>query len=99
MVFSFKWTKSLRVQAKIRSRHAKAWAGLERISDNEAALTFDDPQEAITPGQGCVFYDGDRVLGGGWIASNSSLRSSVPSKAEAISTHEIASSPSRGSSQ
>jgi len=62
-------TKSLRVQAKIRSRHAKAWAELERISENEARLTFDEPQEAITPGQGCVFYDGDRVLGGGWIAS------------------------------
>ena len=61
---------ALRVQAKIRSRHAKAWATLERNSEHEALLSFDEPQEAVTPGQGCVFYDGSRVLGGGWIASN-----------------------------
>ena len=60
--------KSLRVQAKIRSRHTKAWAVLERISDEDALVTFDDPQDAITPGQACVFYEGKHVLGGGWIA-------------------------------
>lgn len=59
--------KSMRVQAKIRSRHQKAWAYLEWCSDNEAVVTFDEPQEAVTPGQACVFYDGVRVLGGGWI--------------------------------
>jgi tRNA-uridine 2-sulfurtransferase len=26
-----------------------------------------EPQAAIAPGQACVFYDGDRMLGGGWI--------------------------------
>ena len=60
---------SLRVQAKIRSRHTKSWAVLQRFSESEVLLTFDDPQEAITPGQACVFYEGERVLGGGWIAS------------------------------
>lgn len=63
----------LRVRAKIRSRHEKAWALLERVSSDEVKVIFDEPQEAITPGQACVFYDGDRVLGGGWIA-----RSQVP---------------------
>lgn len=62
-------TRTLRVQAKIRSHHTKAWAVLERVSSEEGSLLFDDPQEAITPGQACVFYDGDRVLGGGWISS------------------------------
>src|SRR3989338_8237455 len=61
---------SMRVQAKVRSRHQKAWAVLERRSDQEAVLTFDEPQEAITPGQACVFYDGERVLGGGWIGNH-----------------------------
>ena len=32
-----------------------------------ASVTFDTPQLAITPGQAVVFYDGDVVVGGGWI--------------------------------
>ena len=41
---------------------------VEQTGDDEVMLTFDEPQRAITPGQALVFYDGDVVVGGGWIA-------------------------------
>jgi tRNA-specific 2-thiouridylase len=34
----------------------------------EVEIEFDVPQRAVTPGQSAVFYDGDEVVGGGWIA-------------------------------
>jgi tRNA-specific 2-thiouridylase len=37
-------------------------------SDDELLATFDEPARAVTPGQAAVFYDGDEVVGGGWIA-------------------------------
>jgi tRNA-uridine 2-sulfurtransferase len=57
----------MRVSAKIRHRHEAAPAVLEKIAADEVLLTFDQPQRAITPGQAAVFYDGDIVIGGGWI--------------------------------
>jgi tRNA-specific 2-thiouridylase len=32
-----------------------------------AEVALDTPEEGVAPGQACVFYEGDRVLGGGWI--------------------------------
>lgn len=55
------------VEAKIRYNHPKAKARVEVVSDDEVLVTFDEPQFAITPGQAVVFYEGDVVLGGGWI--------------------------------
>jgi tRNA-uridine 2-sulfurtransferase len=55
-----------RAQVKIRNRHGAAGATLHPV-DDRVEVTFDEPQRAITPGQGAVFYDGDLVLGGGWI--------------------------------
>jgi tRNA-specific 2-thiouridylase len=57
----------MRVQIKIRHRHEPAWATLRMASAEEAVATFDEPQRAVTPGQAAVFYDGDEVVGGGWI--------------------------------
>jgi tRNA-uridine 2-sulfurtransferase len=57
-------------QAQIRYRHRAAPGSLEVISHDEVRFTFDEPQWAITPGQALVCYDGERVLGGGWIKRN-----------------------------
>ena len=38
-----------------------------RTAEEEVLATFDEPQRAVTPGQSAVFYDGDEVVGGGWI--------------------------------
>jgi tRNA-specific 2-thiouridylase len=60
-------TAPMRVQIKIRHRHEPAWATLEPSNPDEVVATFDDPQRAVTPGQSAVFYNGDEVVGGGWI--------------------------------
>jgi len=58
----------MRVSVKIRHRHEAAAAVIGKMGDDEIRVTFDDPQRAITPGQAAVFYDGDVVVGGGWIS-------------------------------
>ena len=52
---------------QIRHRHAEAPATITPIDGERARVEFDSPQSAITPGQAVVFYEGDVVLGGGWI--------------------------------
>ncbi len=61
-------TAPIRVHIKIRHRHEPAPATLEVTGGRGRAL-FDEPQRAITPGQAAVFYDGEDVVGGGWIAA------------------------------
>ena len=54
-------------QVKIRYNHPGSEAGLSPRGEGELEVKFKSPQKAITPGQAAVFYDGDTVLGGGWI--------------------------------
>ena len=56
-----------RVTAQIRYRHREAAASLAPLPDDRVCVTFDDPQTAVAPGQAVVFYDGEAVVGGGWI--------------------------------
>jgi tRNA-specific 2-thiouridylase len=56
-----------RVTARIRHRHADAPATVSPLPNQRAAVTFDEPQSAVAPGQAVVFYDHETVLGGGWI--------------------------------
>jgi tRNA-specific 2-thiouridylase len=56
-----------RATAQIRYRHRDASASIEPLDGNRVRVTFDQPQTAVAPGQAVVMYDGDRVVGGGWI--------------------------------
>jgi len=58
---------SFEAMVKIRYNHKKAGAFLKETKDGKIEIQFKDKQEAITPGQAAVFYDGDYVMGGGWI--------------------------------
>jgi tRNA-specific 2-thiouridylase len=53
---------------KVRSTRPPVSARVTPLSNNRADVELLAPEESVAPGQGCVFYDGSRVLGGGWIA-------------------------------
>ncbi|AIK96821.1 thiouridylase [Candidatus Paracaedibacter acanthamoebae] len=53
---------------KIRSTHPGILATVRRLRTDEAVVEFAEPEYGVSAGQACVFYEGTRVLGGGWIA-------------------------------
>jgi tRNA-specific 2-thiouridylase len=59
--------QNLRAAVKIRSARPAAPAMVSLGANGTASILLDAPEEAVAPGQACVFYDGERVLGGGWI--------------------------------
>ena len=59
----------IQARVRIRNRHEPAEAEITPLADTTARISFHEPQRAITPGQAAVFYSGEQVLGGGWIAS------------------------------
>ncbi len=61
------------VTAKIRYRSPEESASVEMLSDGVAKVKFEQPVRACTPGQAIVFYNGDEVLGGGFIELESPL--------------------------
>lgn len=63
----------LRVTVKIRYAHPGTEATVEALPGGRARVRLDIPQRAVTPGQAAVFYDGDRLAGGGWIVRQPSL--------------------------
>ncbi|MBI2876363.1 MAG: tRNA 2-thiouridine(34) synthase MnmA [Candidatus Tectomicrobia bacterium] len=58
---------TLKASVQIRYRHPGAEATIMPLAGDRAWVTFEQPQRAITPGQAAVFYQGDLLLGGGWI--------------------------------
>jgi tRNA-specific 2-thiouridylase len=60
--------RPLAATVKIRNKHQAAPATIHPTAEpGRVEVVFAAPQRAVTPGQGAVFYDGDLVLGGGWI--------------------------------
>ena len=59
--------QTLRTTVQIRHQHHPVAADVHPVAPDQARVVLHTPQFAVTPGQAAVFYDGDTVLGGGWI--------------------------------
>lgn len=61
--------KGRELSVKLRSAQPLLPASFDTLDGKSASIMLNQPQEAIAPGQACVMYDGNRVLGGGWISA------------------------------
>ncbi|MEI6322956.1 MAG: tRNA 2-thiouridine(34) synthase MnmA [bacterium] len=66
------------ITVKVRHGHHGDTATLTLGTDETALLRPTEPLRAVTPGQAAVFYDGDRVIGGGWIARRTKVQARHP---------------------
>ena len=66
------------VQVRIRHRAPLARGEVLRVEDGEVEIALDEPVLAISPGQSLVIYSGERLLGGGFIASQDHVRVALP---------------------
>jgi len=75
-----RWTaRPHRGPALVRLRHRQAPVACEVTPGrDDAAVLFSEPTVGVTPGQAAVWYDGDRVLGGGWIGERFAERPGAP---------------------
>lgn len=60
-------TEPVRAKVKVRYRHDPVMATIHPLADERARIVFDEPQRAVTPGQATIFYNGEEVVGGGWV--------------------------------
>jgi tRNA-specific 2-thiouridylase len=67
-----------RLEAQVRHRARAVPATLLRVDGDEIELALEEPVAAITPGQSLVLFDGDRVLGGGFIERATGRRDALP---------------------
>ena len=63
-------TEPVRAEVKVRYRHDPSSATIYPLSGERVRVVFDEPQRAIAPGQTTIFYNGEEVLGGGWVMRN-----------------------------
>ncbi len=66
-------TSDLRLKVKLRSTQSPLSASINACGDGMAKVVLDHYQGAVSPGQACVFYDNERVMGGGWIIREEGL--------------------------
>ena len=78
------------VVARLRSSHPGAPARLVRAADGSAEVTLEDAEAATAPGQACVLYDGERVLGGGWITGTGQSAALAAASRGATAAGEVA---------